>query len=641
MPMSERAPQPGSDNYDRDFHGFCKEMLQQAAITVETCEGYSKILPAMRAIMGSDTSTVPKGRSTTQINEIGRCFEIMLAHATDTKPSSAYRTFNQDYAQLAEDLGKMWTIWYYNNAIDQKYGSVVAYAAACASGYAHQTYNKFVGDIDVAPFDGRDVLPVDPFDNTIQSSYGVIIKRAVPLSWAQAMFPHLASQLERDAVWEPPTKVPELTRDMLARQKTSGAPFFAASVRQGDQPAESRGRAIRVVYLYWFYFSDPTINDSKESKEVGDFDENHEAITNYSYVAKPGDLLYPRKRLAIFSPTVPCYDGPNHYWHGMFPVSKYTTLPVPWSWLGLTPIWDCLEAQNTLTNCLRVLEDHIRKQLRPPLSSDMNTSETALKQLSENIALPGATLRSPNGSIKVEQIQPLDQAFTTLLSLCLKKIPERCGIDDLQELTSLKQLPSADSLEKVLFATAPALRWRSRMLELFYREQGRMFAFNAAQFYTVRKKFRMLGASELKPTDYDYDPSTFIPRVKDDKRTPMEAASDVLGEVDFYTVPSSLLRSAGEKERAEALALFRLGAIGIKELHKRLDSQNVEAIFEELMDQWKMKLQLAQSTGGSPGGAGPDDGIPQRPMGGDPRGRKMTGDGAPTVRDSGNMESQR
>src|SRR6476660_404533 len=284
MSLSERASLPGRDGSARNMLGFCKEMLQQAAITVNTCEGYSKILPAMRAIMGSDSQLVPKGRSTTQINEIGRVFEIMLAHATDTKPSSSYRTFNADYGQLAEDLDKMWTIWYYNNAIDQKYGSVVAYAAACASSYAHQTYNKMIGDIDVAPFDGRDVLPVDQFDNTIQSCYGAIINRAVPLVWAQAMFPHLADQLERDAVWEPPTKVPELTRVMMARQKTSGAPFFAASVTQGEQPAESRGRAVKVAYLRWFYFKDPTLNDSKDVKEIGDWNEHHEALTNYSYL---------------------------------------------------------------------------------------------------------------------------------------------------------------------------------------------------------------------------------------------------------------------------------------------------------------------------------------------------------------------
>jgi hypothetical protein len=649
MSIAETAPPPEDDLRGTQRLGFCGEMLQQATAAITTCEGYSKIEPALRAISGSDTVLVRPGRSETRLNEIGRTAEIMHANLTDTKPACEFRTFNTDYSQYTEDFTKLWKIWYYNNQIDQKYGATADYALACGSGYAYQYYDKRIRDMNVMALDGRDVRPLDSTDNTLASCYGVFLGRNMPLTQAQWMFPHLTAQLERDATYEPPSRLPEITQQQLARtQSRRGmSPFFAA--RADTAPKDQRNRMVKSVKLWWFYFCDPTMVTSREGEQVGDF-EDGKPSTMWSYRAPYNTPKYPRKRLIVFSPSVLCYDGPNPYWHGMFPVSRYTMIPWPWLWpLGATPIWDCLSPQNTLTNCLRVWDNGIRRSIRPPLSADMNVNDEELKRVSEMLDAPGATWRNHiGGGIKMEQLPVIDQAVYKMIELMMQKIPQRCGVEDLSPLLQVGQIPEGDTVDRLLFATSPMVRLRSRMLETFHGEQGRMWLFNAVQHYSVRRKFQSLGSGHMKPMDFLYDPDTFLPMSQADavrwRDQPVDVATEVLAPFAFWTSPSTLLRAAAQSERAEALALFRMGAIGPRSLLEKMDYQNIDAVLAEVAEMAKVKLQMAMAMkngegGGEGGGGGSGGGIPSRPLGGDPRGRKP-GMGAPQLRDTGYVESQ-
>lgn len=644
MPFSERAPEPESPTYERDILGFCNEMLSQASLTVRSCEGYSKIEPTYRAILGSDTSIVPRPRSETRTNDLGGAAEVLHAHLTDNRLASEFRTYNEDFQANAEDFTKMWRLWFLNNAIDVKFGSVIDYAIGGATGYAHQVYNKAIHDLDVVALHPADVRPVDPFDTTIQSCYGAFVVYAVPLTRAQAMFPHVARQLEQDSVYEPPARLPEITRQSKIRTQLSMSPFESSRT---SEPASKRERGIRVVHLHWFYYNDPTTNGSKEPKLVGDFDESGEPLTNYSYIADPGEALYPRKRLTVHSKSAVCYDGPNQYIHGMIPVSKYTISPHPIVWLGSTPMWDCVPLQESLNYALRVLDDHVRKLIRPPVSADKLTPESELRKISEMLALPGAFWRNNFGSaITVEEVKPLDQAIYKLIEFCERKIKERIGIDELSQILGLRQAPEGQSLDKLMFTAAASIRLRSRMLELFHREQGMMWLYNVVQFWDARRKFRMLGRKSMRGTDYDADPATLVPVRPGDRRQWIDIAIEHVENYSMYIEPSSLLRQAAAVERAESLALFKLGAIDRRTLLENLDRQKIDEIEQRCDEELKKKLAMAAQAqalsggGGGAGGPGPmSSAAPQRPMGGDPRGRPQSFETDPRINAGGGVES--
>lgn len=628
---------PADSAYSDAMLGFAREAVQEADLYIRGTEGYSKIVPTMQAIMGVLNPTVqtirPSWASNTAANEVGRLAAIIRAELTDTKPSADFKSFNAAYAQHAINFGRMWTAWYYNNAIDMKYGGVVDYALVAGSGYAHQFWNKFTQDIDVVPYDARDVLPVRPVDNTIQSCYAVILRREMTVNAVRAMFPNRA----RDIVEDRPgstVKLPETSRSSLLNSAIAPSPFEKAQMTQ--QPAARIGAGVPVVDLYYMYVNDPTLNTSSDVKQVGDFRKSGEAANDYSYLVQPHAALYPRKRLVIFTRKAVLYDGPNIYWHGMFPVSKYTLDPWQWTWLGKTPLWDCLPLQETLNRCLRIMDDHVRKVLRPPVHGDkMTVGEEELKAISEGIAGPGARWRENRSATKgviIETVPPLDTIIANLVDLCVKQMASQCGVDQMKGIMDLNQIPEGSTLEKLQFATRPEIRSRSRMLEVFYREQGRMFMYNASQFYSARRKFSMLGAGSLTPDDYDFDPATFFPSTPDPSKR-FDVVDEWLRGFSFYVAPASLLRAAQTTDQMMALTLFRMNAIDVQSLLERLDWPNVQQVMQRLSEQMQIQAAAAQQGAGSSGGSGPLH------LGGSPAGRKPSGQQAPHFQGSNISES--
>lgn len=614
------------DAYEAEMLGFAREAVQEGDLLIRGTEGYSKIIPTMQAIMGVVNPTLhtvrPSWASNTAINELGRLAAIIRAELTDTKPSSEFKTFNQQYQQHAINFGRMWTSWYYNQVIDQKFGGSIDYALVAGSGYAQQFWNKFTQDIDVMPFDPRDVLPVRPIDNTIQSCYAVILRREMTVNHVRAMFQSRSREITEDRPGST-VKLPETSRASLLNSAIAPSPFEKAQTTQ--QPAEKRGAGVPVVDLYYMYINDSALNDSSDQKQVGDFRQDGSPANDYSYIVDPRKPLYPRKRLVIFTKKTILYDGPNIYWHGMFPVSKYTLDPWQWTWLGKTPLWDCLPAQETLNRCLRIMDDHVRKVLRPPVHGDkMTIGEEELKAVSEAIAGPGAFWRENRSATKgvtIEDVPPLDPIIKDLIEICVTKMASMCGVDQMANLLELQQMPEGSTVEKLQFATRPEIRSRSRMLEVFYRDQGRMFMYNAAQFITTRRKFAALGGASLTVDDYDFDPATFFPSTPDPSKR-FDVVDEWLKGFSFYVTPASLLRASQTTDQMLALTLFRMNAIDVESLLERLDWPNVQQVLDRLKQQMEAQAALA-SAGAGQGGSGPLH------FGGSPQGRKPTGQQPP------------
>jgi hypothetical protein len=625
------------DRYESEMLGFAHEAIQEGDLLIRGTEGYSKIIPTMQAIMGVLNPTVqtirPSWASNTAANEVGRLAAIIRAELTDTKPSADFKSFNQQFSQHAINFGRMWTSWYYNEAIDTKYGGTVDYALVAGSGYSHQFWNKFTQDMDVVPYDARDVLPIRPIDNTIQSCYAVILRREMTVNAVRAMFPSRAKDIVEDRPGST-VKLPETSRASLLNSAIAPSPFEKAQMT--SQPAEKRGAGIPVVDLYYMYVNDPTFNTSADAKQVGDFRRNGEPANDYSYIVQPRQPLYPRKRLVIFTRKAVLYDGPNIYWHGMFPVSKYTLDPWQWTWLGKTPLWDCLPLQETLNRCLRIMDDHVRKVLRPPVHGDkMTVGEEELRLISEGIAGPGARWRENRSATKgviIENVPPLDAIIKDLIDLCVHQMASQCGVDQMKSVMDLNQIPEGSTIEKLQFATRPEIRSRSRMLEVFYREQGRMFMYNAAQFYSARRKFSMLGSGSLTPDDYDFDPATFFPSTPDPSKR-FDVVDEWLKGFSFYVAPASLLRAAQTTDQMMALTLFRMNAIDVQSLLERLDWPNVQQVLQRLAEQMQIQAAAQQQGAGSSGGSGPLH------FGGSPSGQKPSGQQAPHMQGDHMSES--
>jgi hypothetical protein len=644
----------GSSAYESSMLGFCREALQESDAFLRATEGYSKIVETMKAISGVYIPIRPTWLSHTSDNEIGRLASIIRAELTDIKPAAAFKTHNPEMEQKAVNMGKMWTSWYLNNAVDQKYGGVIDYALAGGSGVGHQIWNKFTRDIDIIPYDIRDALPVRPIGNDFQSAMGCILRQEMTVNAVRAMFPHKSHLISADRDGTA-VKLQETTRTTLLQSIIQSSPFQTAQAT--NQPAKRLGAAIPVVDLFYFYVNDHDLNTSSMPVQVGDFRPDGEPANNWSYIVQPDQPLYPRKRLIIFTRRAVLYDGPNIYWHGMFPVSKLTLDPWQWTWLGKSPLWDCLPLQDSLNKALRAVDDHIQKSLRPHIYGDKTSiGESEIEEVAKNWLKPGVTWRqNPSGKgVQVGEVPALDPAVDSLIKFCISKMESLAGVQDMGSVLDLNQIPEGNTIEKMISAMRPEIRSRSRNLEVFFREQGKMYMYNAAQFYTARRKFAILGPEGIGVEEFDFDPSTFIPHTySNDPRPRQDVAREHLQQFEFFVAPSSLLKASHTADQMMYMMLFTQGAMDVQTLLERLDVPNVQQILTRLQKQMEMKAQMASAMSGDAGsvvggrngsappdgGGGSDDSGPGGPMGGHPQGRKPTFQQPPHMNGGGKMST--
>ena len=100
------------------------------------------------------------------------------------------------------------------------------------------------------------------------------------------------------------------------------------------------------------------------------------------------------------------------------------------------------------------------------------------------------------------------QMFTSL-------IKDQMGVADAQALARARQLPSGDSVEKLMEQLGPLIKDQSRNMEESIRGLGEHWKSCFFQFYTASRRMQLLGPDGMAEEDYDYRPGTLIPYMDD------------------------------------------------------------------------------------------------------------------------------
>jgi hypothetical protein len=349
-------------------------------------------------------------------------------------------------------------------------------------------------------------------------------------------------------------------------------------------------------------------------------------LNNWSHIVKPGDRLYPRKRMIVFSSGVPepFYDGPSPWWHGMFPYPKLTMDPVPWSYLGKAPLWDILSPNKSLNKLLRVYDDWCERLARPDAVGDKNAiSQHMLDRIDTRRAGKKIRINPVQGKgLQFIGPDPLPSDFWKGIEYYEAKIKELSGSQDLSSMMKLNQLPSSDSMETMLESMSLTWRMRSRVIEVFMREFATMMAYNFAQFYTLPRRFTILGAEGATQEDFDFDPKSMVPDFVDPAdmdangnptamalmRGPLpryDRSKNFLRQFSFHIAPNSMLASSETERKMLYLQLSRAGLVDHWTLLDILGIPNVGTppagavtITDRLMREQEMGLGMQVSPAG-------------------------------------------
>ncbi len=598
-----------------DAHRYQQRILAwaESAITegesfLRQQKGYDQINTTIDAIMGEFTGSDarPSNLSSLSLNQFGKIALDLKAAECDIKPFWDYKTSNKRFEPQTILAQKRAKHWWTTQHIGMKMGDILAYANAAGSGCAHHFYNDEIDDQDVSAEDPRDLLPIRPNNHvSYQNCFGVILRRERTVNYLRAKYPWAASRIQpdRDAAYATSSRTARA--DQMLAQMGLKSGFLANLMNSLGGPPKAASLGVPCADLFTLYVKDPRVNETQHVIPMGR-DTATGLRTNWSYDVGPGEELYPRKRLIIFTRSAVLYDDTSIYWHGLFPFTKLTIDPWPWSWLGKAPLRDLLPLHVELNKLMRILSQHWDRVGRPGLNADKNSiSNAALARIDTSRA--GLKLRSnpvAGKGIEILHEPPMDQMLIPTVQLIIDQMKELSGVKDLTQLMNLGQIPTTETVEKILETMSPAIRMRSQVMEAYISEFAMIVLQNFFQFDTKAKRLALLGPTGLTWEDFDYDPGNMIPDAHSlwpnlDPSAPEptrdQRAQELVRSIVYEVAPGSLLASAGITEKLLYLSLCKAGLIDAITTLEKLAIPNIGApeaagttIFSRL--QWQQSV---------------------------------------------------
>lgn len=561
---------------------WCMAAVDESEQFVRAQPGVTRIDECLAALTGEDESPyiskMGPNPSKTRTNRAAKATEDLVAMLTDTKPAWQYTTNNRRFEQQADIMGKLATYWHQATSFDLRLGDVIQWSTAAGTGYLYLCYDPELGDTTALALDPRNVLPIRPVRyESVESWQGVVIKQTMPVT-------HIRSQYGVKV--EPETTEGSQSWIVRAAGVTSD---IASPIHQwapGGSKASRTHQKIPSCTLYTMFLKDPRTNKGSFPVEMGKWTTNSAGkrvpTNNWSYLVMPGEPLFPNRRMITWVGKHILYDGPSYYWHGKFPIHKLTLSPMPWSFMGRSTVAELIPLNQSLNRTLRVIDDHLAQVAQPGVVADKRTvSESVLQKFNTRDA--GYKLRqNPQAGpgIVIQNPPPLPADVWKMVEFLQSEINQIAGIMDAQQMLTMNQMPSDQTIERIMSTMSPQIRRRSRIMEEFMRGIAHQLIYNFAQFYSLPKRCAILGPGGIVIQDFDFDPGTLIPDFAGDAdfapdgslrpealiRGPlplMKRAKQLLEQFVYQVTPSSLLASAQLEQKLIYLQLARAGWMDI------------------------------------------------------------------------------
>lgn len=614
-PIGDATYSTPDETYEQGTLNWIRERIQEGDAIIQDDPGYGEIDRSISYIMGDQFD----GRRPTELsnvpdNHLKHIVNETVAALTDIHPLFGFSTKNPAFKEMEEVLVKLSQAWWVNTFADLKLADVIKFAAI-GTGYCEIAWDASAGggtgDIALRPLDPRDVVPIKPVLSTsIQDWEGVILRAAKSPDELKVRYPDKAHRIFAD---NQPSIVARTWSRAKAALSTVITPSAVDNMNNAGTKARNTPRRMPTCDVYTIYMKDHRLSIDNNPRVMGD------PKTTWSYTVYPVGYdqvpdgvdgqgnqkyrrstiqdakLYPRGRMIIATRTAILYDGPNPYWHGMFPIAKLCLDPWPWSLLGVGLVHDIMPLQDALNETLNGIMDHVRKLLRPAVVADKKSVATSVWERLDT-RLPGMKLKTNQSlgkGVEIVSPEPLPTYTFEILQWLAAEMDYHAGTANLSALMQLQQMPGQDTIEKMQEALSPALRFKGRLLEYFLRDIGEMVKSNLFQFYNMPRRVAILGEQGIVFNDFDFDPGSLVPSMGSDDpgyaseldktRPRAERAQWMQKNFTFTITPNSLLAISQISRKMMYLQLRQM----------------------QLVDRWTLYEVLEVPNGGAP----PNDAV--------------------------------
>lgn len=606
--MSILARLPQSDTIDsdplynrkyiRDMQSYRESIQEEAAFTLQLSKEYPKIQQYIECLEGDGwwDRRRPQYLSKFFDNRLEHTRYSSLALLTDIRPTIDVRSKVKEFQEQASVAQGIIHYEWMNQDLDLVVVSVVDAAMLFGNAFL-KIGASMPGNMSFTPCGPDMVMPVQP-GNDIQSSTAILYKTYKPIQYFINIWPERSANLEEEGVsveqyagttYARPPRVDEYTWGQMSPQMRAKVGIKVGSQRPANTPYP-------VIELNEIWVDDPSINESKEIVLMRD---NNLSLDqqNYSYQVKPGQRLYPRKRLIVFAGTRLMYDGPSPYWHGLYPFAMLRLNPTVWSFWGLSKYRNLIPINKALNDIGAGTLDSVKRALNPQvITKEGGVPKGAWENYFPN--MPGGKLRmgpasNPSTDIRYMDPPPLPGYVFQYVTYLTTEYERLSGSMDVSKLGGKKQVPGGETIEQMRDMQNTGVRLEGRYIETFLRDAGQIAVPNIFQFYTASKRFRVLGGDGLTWEDFDYDPGNMVPA-----GVPPE---DHIKNFSIEIAPGSLLGANKDREKSQAAALFKINAISRKMLLRRMEvpEEIIKKNEQEIEEESKTKT-LSGDKGGMP-----------------------------------------
>lgn len=529
-----------------------------------------------RDLMESNLTYLPQPR----FNESRKATQAHVAALTDLKAIFQYTTGNKAFQYHGHVLTQRAIAWYIQTMADLALADVVIYGIVCGTGDCVIEWDPFApggGDTILSARDFRDTLAFRPGQaKDPQMWQGLTLREEHSVNALRALYPTKAHLFR-------PSSDSWMATLMGKFRSTINRVLSPTSGTLGglrDQTHSQRPRSGDTI-LYRTYLKDYSVNLTGTRITMG------QPGANWCYNVEPGDRLYPHGRLIVWNPDAIVYDGPNTYFHGMFPLARYTPWQLPWQFLGSPLLTDTMPINDAINSVAQDFLLAFKKSVNPTVKYDRNqVSETFMSTYDPR--RPGSRIKMNGGlgdGVTFAEAPVLPPWAFEFWNTLIAQHEKLTGTANLQQLLQARQLPSGDTMQKYFEALTPEIRMEGRRFEAFLRPIAEMLKVNIFQYESTEKRLTILGDDGISLQDFDFDPGQLVPAMRSDDDNYMPAFDAEKPRADraramwklltFTVSPNSLLAINAAEQKMIRLQLARLGYYDFWSLMEALEIGNV------------------------------------------------------------------
>jgi hypothetical protein len=514
------------------IHGWCLEAEQEGRAWLETQRPTTEWKDVLSVLSGADVGgPVLDGQSNVGYNKTERIAREIVASLANFRHEGEFKvTWDDrlyDQAHVLTDLDRN---WYRTTYANEAHRAALQYAVATGTAYLTQTWDKnfwspLRGDIKLSALSPEDVTFVQlPKSHDIQRAYAVIIREEMPINLAKATYAYDNPQFAASLV--PDRDSPGWLQKGLQKVQQFLAPALRVA---GRSPSQDQRASFPTVDIFHMYTVDASVNDSGAPRQMGPFKDGR-AQTNWAYtVPAIGDpiptdqintltgnyftipathehcRLFPLRRYTIFSRTAMGYDGPSPYWHGEVPLVRLRFRDWAWEALGRSLLGDLKTMQDGIIALMRGMEDSAAARLDPPMTYDDQMGSTWAQAVNPRraggrSAAPLSQIAEPIKPLLPPQYYDVPAWIPGHIEAQEARMDYQAGVNDLVAIAKAKQVPGADTLEKLMEMAGPIVEDLVRQIEHPLQKLGDQRKAMYLQFYT---RARMLTVTGPEGVDLD------------------------------------------------------------------------------------------------------------------------------------------